>query len=295
MKIIELINESSDQAFVNAIDDWAEMVNSKRAVRIILKSPQSEPFRIPPKGLKYIYRGVVRSKETPVMLGANHGVMTFATTAEGAVNFILSLETDHPWIIISKKFNPANFLLDYTSMISEYNLIGERDENEFEIWMKVTPELTIINKNEIFLTSEKYYDGDSKVKSKIYSPAELVKLAYSKNNDVAFEAIDNPKFPFSAVPKLLYDFSWSPGHKSDEILNHIIKKPNCPTSLLQRAINNNDEDLIRAVVIHPKCTVAMLINIARRPALSDDYRDKRSAAEIRTIAKKRLAINGSDK
>ena len=121
--------------FRSAVDDWQSMWNSAEAAKIILASPEAEPFkRLPTIPGIYIYRAI-----KPLKSVAKGPVVPYSLTAQGAVNFAASLYVTGTWYLIEKSFYNRDFLLDFTAMIKYYNIVGHQDENEHEVWMRNTP------------------------------------------------------------------------------------------------------------------------------------------------------------
>jgi hypothetical protein len=84
--------------------------------------------------------------------------VAFATRIEGAIAFVRSLEITDPWVIIRKRFNPADFLLDFSSLRAKFDPDEDgRFENEHEVWMRATPNYSSVNKDEVVLTSQQYF------------------------------------------------------------------------------------------------------------------------------------------
>jgi hypothetical protein len=136
MHVREIITESEKQigsGFKEAVENWQEMWNPEQAAQIILASPEAKPFMRPPSAGK-IYRAV-KSLNKP----SRSPVIPYAQNPQGAANFVYSLDTPGKWLIVEKDFNPGDFLLDFTAMIEHYGMVGGRDENEYEVWMKPTP------------------------------------------------------------------------------------------------------------------------------------------------------------
>lgn len=153
MKANEFIPE--DQLTLNAaLENWMEMYDTETAAKTILASPEAEPFTKPPSVQK-LYRGIVPKDRDINEIKANNSVVAFATSIDGAVAFIESLETMDAWVIIAKDFRPADFLLDFSALYQEYST--EASVDEYEVWMKPTPYYAGVNKNEVVLTSRQYY------------------------------------------------------------------------------------------------------------------------------------------
>ena len=149
MHIREIITESEKQIsseFKEAVENWQEMWNPEQAAQIILASPEAKPFMRPPSAGK-IYRAV-KSLNKP----GRSPVIPYAQDPQGAANFVYSLDTPGKWFIVEKDFNPGDFLLDFTAMIEHYGMVGGRDENEYEVWMKPTPYYAAGSREEVVST-----------------------------------------------------------------------------------------------------------------------------------------------
>ena len=150
MRILEILIENQisqpSEKFVQAVGDWQEMWQPAKAAKVILSSPEAKPFMNPP-GISKIYRAV-KSLNKP----SRGSVMAYAQSPQGAANFVYSLDVSGRWYLLEKDFNPADFLLDFTAMIQHYKMVGDRDENEYEIWRKSTPYYTTGTKEEVVAT-----------------------------------------------------------------------------------------------------------------------------------------------
>ena len=150
MRILEILVENQisqpSEKFVQAVSDWQEMWQPNQAAKIILASPESKPFMRPPS-LGKIYRAV-KTPNKP----SRGSVMAYSQSKQGAVNFAYSFAVSGRWYLLEKDFNPADFLLDFTAMIQHYKMVGDRDENEYEVWMKPTPYYTTGTKEEVVAT-----------------------------------------------------------------------------------------------------------------------------------------------
>lgn len=151
MRINEVLKKSqiSDE-FKNAVADWQEMWQPTEAAKIILASPEARPFMQPPS-LTKIYRSV-RKLYKP----SKDAVVAYAANWQGAANFAESFNVNGKWFMIEKKFNPNDFLLDFTRMIQHYGLVGPKDENEYELWMKPTPYYTTGTEEEVYMRFATY-------------------------------------------------------------------------------------------------------------------------------------------
>ena len=149
MRILEILTESEKQIspeFQEAVQDWQEMWNPEQAAQVILSSPEAKPF-MKPTNIRKMYRAV-GSLDKP----SHSPVIPYALNPQGAANFVYSLDTSGKWFIVEKDFNPGDFLLDFTSMIQHYGMVGDRDENEYEVWMKPTPYYTAGSRKEVVST-----------------------------------------------------------------------------------------------------------------------------------------------
>lgn len=147
MRITEIITESENiqpsEQFVQAVENWQEMWQPAQAARIILASPEAKPFMRAP-AIGKVYRAV-KALNKP----SRGSVIAYSQSKQGAVNFVYSLDVSGKWNLLEKDFNSADFLLDFTAMIQHYNMVGHRDENEYEVWMKPTPYYTIGTEEEV--------------------------------------------------------------------------------------------------------------------------------------------------
>ena len=152
--IKELSRDSSPE-FEDAMIDWIGMLNPVPASKIILASPESQPFKRPPR-IKKLYRAIMPRDRQFNAIKANGAVVAFATQIKGALAFIDSLDTDDDWVIIEKPYNPGDFLLDFSKMARHYALDDPTALYEYEVWMKPTPVYATAKKSEIVLTSQQY-------------------------------------------------------------------------------------------------------------------------------------------
>lgn len=119
--------------FWEAVDSWQSMWQPAKNARIILASPEAKPFMKAPS-VKHIFRAV-RSLDP-----SKSPVIAYSTSIVGAEQFAKSLEVSGKWVVVQKKFSPADFLLDFTSMIEYYKIgLGYGYRKEHEIWMRNTP------------------------------------------------------------------------------------------------------------------------------------------------------------
>ena len=148
MKITEVITESTEQIspeFQAAVENWQEMWDTDAAAKIILASPEAKPFMKPPVvPFGYVFRAVKQLNKP-----SKNTVIAYSLARRGAENFAKTLDIPGKWYLTSKKFNPADFLLDFSAMIQHYKLAGDRDMPEYEIWMKPTPYYTTAVEDEV--------------------------------------------------------------------------------------------------------------------------------------------------
>jgi putative chitinase len=160
-RVAEDLDETLGNDLGEALENWMEMYSTPQDIQTILSSPESEAYK-KPLAIKWLYRAIVPKDRDINSIKATGQVVAFATDMQGAINFIQTLQIDNDWFIIRKPFNPADFLLDFTSM---YEAIaqGAHSESyvkEHEVWMKPTAQYTSAKKNEIVFTSKEYY-GES--------------------------------------------------------------------------------------------------------------------------------------
>ena len=128
-------------------------------IETILMSPESRPFTRPPASVQWVYRAIVPRSRRLNSIKARGPVVAYATRIEGAIEFVRGLDTIDPWLIVRKPFNPADMLLDFTTM---YETIVQPDAYsgyavEHEVWMRSTPAYNKATKQEVVLTSAQYY------------------------------------------------------------------------------------------------------------------------------------------
>jgi len=143
---------------VDAIENWVTMYDTPEDIETILMSPESRSFARPPAGVQWLYRAVVPKNREFNTIKAKGHVVAFATRIEGAIAFVRSLDITDPWVIIRKRFNPADFLLDFSSLRAKFDPDEDgRFESEYEVWMRATPNYSSVNNNEVVLTSKEYF------------------------------------------------------------------------------------------------------------------------------------------
>jgi hypothetical protein len=158
MRATEFLAEASPEELQEALENWMEMYSTPHDIQTILLSKESKPFKKPPN-VQWLYRAIVLKNRNINNIKSTSQVIAFATDIKGAVTFVRSLDVYGDWVIIRKPFNPADFLLDFTSM---YEAIAQGAHHygyvsEHEVWMKPTPEYIGAKKSEIVLTSQDYY------------------------------------------------------------------------------------------------------------------------------------------
>jgi GNAT superfamily N-acetyltransferase len=144
---------------IDSLENWMAMEYNFQDIETILMSPESRPFTRPPAGVQWVYRAIVPRSRRLNSIKARGPVVAYATRIEGAIEFVRGLDTVDPWLIVRKPFNPADMLLDFTTM---YETIVQPDAHsryavEHEVWMRSTPAYNKATKQEVVLTSAQYY------------------------------------------------------------------------------------------------------------------------------------------
>jgi GNAT superfamily N-acetyltransferase len=144
---------------IDSLENWMAMEYNFQDIETILMSPESRPFTQPPAGVQWVYRAIVPRSRRLNSIKARGPVVAYATRIEGAIEFVRGLDTIDPWLIVRKPFNPADMLLDFTTM---YETIVQPDAHsryavEHEVWMRSTPAYNKATKQEVVLTSAQYY------------------------------------------------------------------------------------------------------------------------------------------
>jgi hypothetical protein len=158
MRATEFLIENKSEELQQALESWMEMESTPHEVQTILMSPESAPYKKPPNA-QWLYRAIVLKNRNINNIKSTSQVIAFATDIKGAINFVRSLDVYGDWVIIRKPMNPADFLLNFTSMyeaiaqgVHHYGYVSEH-----EVWMKPTLEYIGAKKSEIVLTSQDYY------------------------------------------------------------------------------------------------------------------------------------------
>ena len=140
----------------DALSDWTEMLETAQSVKTILSSPESKPFKNPPVGVSTLYRAIVPKDQEINQIKSTGGIVAFATSIEGAHQFIRTLRIQDRYVIIAKKFYPKDFVLDFTSFFEtyDYGSLNQRYVSEHEVWMKNTPYYSSVSKKEVVYDSE---------------------------------------------------------------------------------------------------------------------------------------------
>lgn len=161
MRLSEILtedNESEDglAALKQSCDNWMEMYFDANDLKTILTHPYSQQFMTPPAGIQNLYRGLILKGR---LLKAAPGKGTkqfvpYATEYHGAEAFLRSLDIpEQRQVIIEKRFNPADFLLDFTGLYESLfpgtvnSMSGY--ETEYEVWMRATAYYTSADEKEI--------------------------------------------------------------------------------------------------------------------------------------------------
>jgi hypothetical protein len=164
MRITEIVTEEylgpdaiKTPGLSDALSDWTEMWETAQSVKTILSSPESEPFKKPPAGIRSLYRAIVPKDQDINQIKSAGGIIAFATNIAGAHRFIQTLDISDRYVIIAKRFQPQDFVLDFTSFFEtyDYGSLNDRYLSEHEVWMKNTPYYNSVSKDEIVYNSEK--------------------------------------------------------------------------------------------------------------------------------------------
>lgn len=163
VRITEIITEAylgpdaiETPGLSDALSDWTEMWETAQSVKTILSSPESNPFKKPPAGIRTLYRAIVPKDQDINQIKSAGGIVAFATDIAGAHQFIQTLDIPDRYVIIAKKFQPGDFVLDFTSFFETYDY-GSRNPryvSEHEVWMKNTPYYNSVSKNEVVYDSK---------------------------------------------------------------------------------------------------------------------------------------------
>lgn len=163
MRVTEIITEEylgpdaiETPGLSDAMSDWTEMWETSQSVKTILSSPESKPFKKPPTGIKTLYRAIVPKDQEINQIKSTGGIVAFATSIAGAHEFIRTLNIQDRYVIIAKKFQPQDFVLDFTSFFETYDY-GSRNPryvSEHEVWMKNTSYYNSVSKNEVVYDSK---------------------------------------------------------------------------------------------------------------------------------------------
>jgi hypothetical protein len=152
MKILE-ITESAETIkpspeFIQAVEDWQSMYHPDQAAKIILNSPEAQPFMRAPyiPQTDTLFRAVRAGRFPRVSKGP---VVAYAWSASGAYAFVHTLDVRAKWRMAVKEFNPGDFLLNFTDMIHHYKRTGGRYIAEDEVWMKPTPYYTTVDETDL--------------------------------------------------------------------------------------------------------------------------------------------------
>jgi hypothetical protein len=164
MRITEIITEAylgpdsiETSGLSDAMSDWSEMWETVQSVNTILASPEAKPFTKPPAGIKTLYRAIVPKDQEVNQIKSGGKIVAFATDIKGAHQFIQTLNIQDRYVIIAKKFQPQDFVLDFTSFFEtyDYGSLNQRYVSEHEVWMKNTPYYNSASKNEVVYDSKK--------------------------------------------------------------------------------------------------------------------------------------------
>ena len=136
-----------------SVENWNEMWFTAQDIETILNHPYSQQFRKPPSVDK-VYRGLIlKGRLLKAIPGkGNRKFVAYATSPQGADVFLTSLQMDGRHVILEKKFNPQDFLLDYTALYE--SLFPEATKNlyyesEEEVWMRATRYYTSAKEEEV--------------------------------------------------------------------------------------------------------------------------------------------------
>lgn len=163
MRITEIITEAylgpdyiKTPGLSDAMSDWTEMWETVQSVKTILSSPEAEPFKKPPAGIRALYRAIVPKDQDINQIKSAGGIIAFATDIAGAHQFIQSLNIQDRYVIIKKQFRPEDFVLDFTSFFEtyDYGSLNQRYVSEHEVWMKNTPYYHSVSKDEVVFDSK---------------------------------------------------------------------------------------------------------------------------------------------
>ena len=197
MRANEFIVEDGSETVQMALENWMEMESTPQDIQTILSSKESQPYKKPPN-IKWLYRAIVPKDRDINSIKSTGQVVAFATDIQGAMNFIQTLGINDDYVIIRKPFNPADFLLDFTSMYENIaqGAHSERYIKESEVWMKPTPEYTSAKKNEIVYSSkENITEAKVSVKDQIIN---TVKQDGGRPEEYFVRFTDIDKLGFSA-------------------------------------------------------------------------------------------------
>jgi len=149
MRLFEIAGPAVDQV-TDAMNSWFEMFNPEEASQVILSSQLAANFKT--ANASKLYRCIILSdsgklrdpKTAPT-------TVTYTTDMEISHRFFDSMDLPNEYLIIMKKFNPNDLLLNFSAFATSLGQTGGWDEKE--LWMKPTPYYTSINKAEIVYDS----------------------------------------------------------------------------------------------------------------------------------------------
>ena len=138
------------EELAQACDNWFAMEYTANDIQQILTSPYSAPYKKPSQGHHTLYRCIFPKDKAAEQVRDTRGFISYATTMRGAEAFRKLTAPNEPYYIIEKQLNPADFILNFTSL---YEMVmadmGVNYDSESEVWMKRSPYYVNHNKNEI--------------------------------------------------------------------------------------------------------------------------------------------------
>jgi ribosomal protein S18 acetylase RimI-like enzyme len=226
------------EGFQEAVYSWMANEATPEDMSLILNSPYSEKFRRPPAGISKLYRAIFPRDRDLNTIKSRSEIVAFATRIQGAIEFVhtLGLDYDSPdarWVIIGKPFNAADFLLDFSAMAQHYGL--DEGLEEYEVWMRGTPQYRSANKKEVVLTSEQAdmseaaeprggidveHHEDAEQPNIVWITAtthgrELGRVKFLRQGDraVALDLAVKPQYQGQGIARIMYDYAKELGYK----------------------------------------------------------------------------------
>jgi hypothetical protein len=152
MKILISLSteETTEPQLKQAIERWFEMWQPKKQIKIILNSPLITKFRT--AKTQFVWRCfVLGSKDLAQQSKTSSEIIVYSYSPKVPHWFFDSLEINKEYLIIKKKFNPKDLILNFNDLAKYFKKSGGWDEKE--LWMKANTYYTTFKPEEIVFDS----------------------------------------------------------------------------------------------------------------------------------------------